>query len=532
MKWGLHAEGYSRTVWVMIRFIIMGWSEVRSATLLGALALLAGCQSARNVADGTSPHPSVPWQEAGAAMVGTSGRVDAGATIGAAPAARDGLGVEVALPSPGVVYALGNPGALSLPGEAVPEAALTQPLTLAEVVSLALAHQPSTRRAWLRAQAQAAVLQQSRAAYWPSVRFSVGISREESEGGNIGNFGGVENRFGPSLSASWLLYDFGRREATVAAAEAALLAQNLGFNASLQAVMAEAARAYFELAAAEGARAANEAFRENAAATLRSAERRLENDLGNRPDVLRARADLLGAEAALASDRSRIEAGRAALSVAIGQRVNSRLAIQPLETAAELPLPQGEVESLLALALQRRDSLRSTVAEREAAAARLREARASTAPAIVLDGGASWSGYTGDRLDDGHQYRVGLALQWSLFEGFRRRYAIAERRAALSEADTAVEEAELRVVGEVWSAYFAWQGAQEQVAATRAAVEAREEALAAIRRGFDNGLNSLLDLLTAQQDLAVSRRLAVDALAALGTSRVNLATAVGVLGER
>ena len=63
----------------------------------------------------------------------------------------------------------------------------------------------------------------------------------------------------------------------------------------------------------------------------------------------------------------------------------------------------------------------------------------------------------------------------------------------------------------------------------RAAVEANEQACNAVKIGYDNGINSLVDLLTAQANLATARQQSVSASAYLAQSIVQLAHATGTM---
>ncbi|MGF1452832.1 MAG: TolC family protein [Opitutales bacterium] len=501
-----------------------------SLTIAAAL-LFGGC--AHPVGEMTSESPEAPWQQE--QPVAAADDVDPGGVF------------SPNVPVPGVAYAFVAEPEDGPVGTNTLETA--DPLSLAEALGIALSNNPQTRRAWHVARARAAQVNQARSAYYPQLDFSFQASRQESTffgggtggGGNAGGGGtggggaaisgdtSTFNSYGPALSLSWLLYDFGERESSIDAAEAALAAANYSFNQSLQSIMFETAQAYFALAAAEAALEADEAFRENAAATLDAAQRRLDNDLGTRPDVLRARADLRTAEAALAADRADIESARARLARALGVRVDSQLVIRKLNATADLPVPADTISKAIATALRQRPLLKQANAEIEAAEETLDEARASTSPDLVFTADGSWTGYTDDNFDDTHRYSAGLALQWTLFQGFQRRYQIVQRQAELSQARQQAIQNELEVISEVWESYFGWRSAREQLTASAAAVEAREEALEAIRRSYQNGLSDLLDLLTAQQELAEARRQSVDAAAAVGTSRARLAFAVGAL---
>src|SRR5580765_5976771 len=86
------------------------------------------------------------------------------------------------------------------------------PVTLAQIVDIALANNPTTRQAWLAARAAQANLGSAQSAYYPEIDLNASLSRTQSTALNSVS---RQTTFAPSLSLSYLLFDFGGREATV-----------------------------------------------------------------------------------------------------------------------------------------------------------------------------------------------------------------------------------------------------------------------------------------------------------------------------
>ena len=87
-------------------------------------------------------------------------------------------------------------------------AAEESPLTLSRVVDLALCANPQTREAWANARAQAAQLGVAEAAWLPGVDATASAGRSRTNGVS------ADTRK-ESINASWLLFDFGGREAGI-----------------------------------------------------------------------------------------------------------------------------------------------------------------------------------------------------------------------------------------------------------------------------------------------------------------------------
>ncbi|MDD3576964.1 MAG: TolC family protein, partial [Halothiobacillus sp.] len=108
--------------------------------------------------------------------------------------------------------------------------------SLAELTALALSNNPQTHSAWASLRAQAASVGISEAAWLP--KLTLNASAQQSQSTTSTGFSIPTQRiFAPNLSLSWLLYDFGQREAGIAAAKAGLVAARFANDQTLQTVL-------------------------------------------------------------------------------------------------------------------------------------------------------------------------------------------------------------------------------------------------------------------------------------------------------
>ena len=116
----------------------------------------------------------------------------------------------------------GTPNAIAAPGADVATAQQTgfgveRVWGLAELAATALEANPATRESWQRARAAAAREQKALAAYGPNIGVEAGGDYFQEPGLAFGYGSNAppdrEFRFTPQVYASWLLLDFGRRDA-------------------------------------------------------------------------------------------------------------------------------------------------------------------------------------------------------------------------------------------------------------------------------------------------------------------------------
>ncbi|MGH8633979.1 MAG: TolC family protein, partial [Burkholderiales bacterium] len=173
---------------------------------------------------------------------------------------RDPFGTERYVPAaPGVRWQ--SPEALPLvpvpPSASLP--ADDRPLSLPELTELALQNNPRTRQAWYATRAEAAGVGIERADDLPRITADIFGQRSES-GSQTGNQNPWLTRYGPALTLSYLLYDFGAGDSRVKAAEYQALAAALAQNRVLQDVVFQVEQAYYRYLGFEALVRSNELF--------------------------------------------------------------------------------------------------------------------------------------------------------------------------------------------------------------------------------------------------------------------------------
>jgi len=400
-------------------------------------------------------------------------------------------------------------------------------LTLLDIADLALRNTPATAESWARARSAAAAFGSARSEYYPTVNGSASVARGEvtTADGSLRSF---SRTYGPGADLSWLLFDFGGREAAVDEKRQALLAADFSHNAVLQGVILQAEQAYFQYVGTRAMLAAETASLEEATANLDAAEGRHREGVATIADVLQAKTARSQAQLVVDGLRGRIQTTRGALAAAMGLPANT-----PYDVAAppaDLPLVETAtaVEAFIALAQARRPDLAAARARAAQSEAHLRSVRAGRYPAFTVTGSAGRTYY--DRADlFGNSYSIGLGVRVPLFDGFQRHYDTLQARADAEASRAAQEGVEQAVILQVWSSYYALKTAEQQVRTSedllRSAGESHEVALGRYRAG----VGSILDLLAAQSALETARALQVQARSEWYTSLAELAYASGTL---
>ncbi|WP_309387584.1 TolC family protein [Cerasicoccus frondis] len=401
-------------------------------------------------------------------------------------------------------------------------------LDLPALVDIALSNNPETRYTWLIARSRASEYGQSLSEYYPYVTFGASVQREKLKNAPLPGKT-YTTAYGPSLDINWLLFNFGEREAQANAARQALYASNYTFNQVYQDVVRDVLVGYYDLWSAESNLDASKAFLANTEATYDAASKKLESGLGNKQDALRALANVKTAEAQIEADKADIEAARAKLATSMGIEVSENLQIEQIEEFPDFEGLDSDVNRLVAEALQNRPTLLSSYATVREKEFNLDAARADLFPELSAQVSMQYAELSGNNASPYNDYVAALVLEWDIFQGFYKWYEIDKQRELARAARQDSRLVELEVLQQVWTAFFAYRSAIKQVSSTTSAFEAQQEAYDAISIGYESGINSLLDLLTSQEDLDDARRNLIAAKNTLGTSIADLARATGSL---
>lgn len=393
------------------------------------------------------------------------------------------------------------------------------PLSVVDAVDLALCNHPQTREVWASARAQAATLGVARSAWLPGLDGQVSAGRSWSEGV------GASQR-SAALTLSWLVYDFGAREAGVEGARQLLAAAAATQDATVQSLFLSALSSYYAAQASRAAVAAAKEAERAANESLQAAEARYRVGVATPADRLQART--AASQATL--NRIRADGGQqnavGALANALGFDAHQPIVLAAIPEVTPDAGFEGDVAALIDEARRRRPDLKAAEAQVAAAQAGVESARAAGRPTLSLAAGPSWQRVAGAESDGG---AIGLSLNVPLFTGFATTYRV---RAAEAQAEVKAAQRD-RLARQV--ALEVWQNRQNLATATQsiqtaADLVASAEASERVALGrYKAGVGNILDLLNAQSALAAARQQRIQATLDWQVSRAALAQSLGAL---
>jgi outer membrane protein len=425
--------------------------------------------------------------------------------------------------------------AMATPPEEAPVRVVPgQRYDLAALIDMAEQLSPETREAWNDARAAAAAAGIARSAYLPQLAIEAlgGAQRTPLPApSNLvpkGYFVSDTREVIPSLTAKWLLFDFGRRDANLDRANAQTFVANVAFTGAHQKLVYTVSHDYYALGASAGKLGAAKKGLETATIDNAAVSERRRRGIATSVEQARSDRQLAQARFAVVRAQGAADLARATLIADIGLPAGSALEVADNADQA-LPLPPAtNVDKYVNQALSDRPDLIAAKGKIDAADAAVREASADFRPTIGATGQAFFN--DGRLRSDGGPWSsvhrpggaIFLQFSWTLFDGGARQsklaLATAERDAA-TDAYHHTRDVAGKQVAEAFSALqTALASATAAAEVTRTATIAHSAALAAFRNGlgtFDDLAGEANALSTAQADEEDARANAFTAAAAL-----------------
>jgi outer membrane protein len=407
-------------------------------------------------------------------------------------------------PQPGTRWVPTQPLPVVPTPQAVEPVPVAQPLTLPELTELALRNNPKTRQAWFAARAAAANVGIEQADLLPQVTASYTGSRTLPVSATTGTQSPWLTRWGPSISLSYVLFDFGARTDQIESAEYRLLATNLAQNRVLQEVVLLVEQAYYLLVGVEALVRVNEQSLKNNQTALDAAQRRRESGLATVADVFRAETQVAQSQLNLTRSRGDFQKARGQLASAVGIPVNGTLKVQTLSGPPQIREVVASLNDLLEQAKQTRPDLIAAEAQARSARANANATAKAGLPSIEVTGASGYSLFGGNQPGVSN-YSLALNLRIPLFSGFRDTYSVRQAEAQASQAEAARDVLYQQTQLDVWLAYYDLQTAAGGTVSTEAQVRSAEQTAQATLARYRAGFGSILDLITAQQDESNAR---------------------------
>lgn len=425
---------------------------------------------------------------------------------------------------PAVYGAEFRPG---ITGSACADLDFGRALSLADVAEAALCNNPQTREIYANAKVQAAQLGIARSAYLPSLTNTTAVNQNYVDPESVSR-GSEFNNLTNSLAASYLLYDFGNRAATLENARQLLNAVSATQSAVVQNVLLAAVKAYYQVQTGIALLEANRQAEQFNLESFKAAEAKYKAGVSTPADKLQAETAYAQAVLNRVSTEGILNNDYGGLANVMGLQANTRLKLVP---AINSPVNTAEIErdidQLIEYARVRRPDLVASEAQVSAAKASIEASRAAAKPRIAV--GVTSNLQDGSNLAFGNSTALGLTLTVPIFEGYAPSYRIRAAEATAEAREAQRDRLKLQISLDVWTAFQNLRTAHEAIRSAEVLVSSATQSARVALGRYKAGVGNIIETLNAQAALANAQQQRIRADLDRNTARAALAQAMGAL---
>ena len=431
------------------------------------------------------------------------------------------------------------PGILEKDNEKPPDQDL--PFSLAELIDIALQNNPQTRISWAQARAAAANYAQTQSLDFPQLEGSFAftryrtptfVSQTDSSHVPTGNTEVVDtyySQWGPQLSISYLIFDFGQLRATTEAARYALYYADWTHNYAIQTLLQTITSDYYNYLYQKELLYAYEEGVATAQLTLDATDLGRQTGVNDVSDYLQAKTQLLQNQTSWTAQQQNVQVALATLLTDMGLSAHNQIDLQDLPKT----IPQDNVlpgiDDLIALALQNRPDLLATEATLRSQQQNLKLAQREYYPTLQYSFDIGKTYFNNGRLRDQYDFTSTLNLSMPIFSGFYYRNGVKIAQANLKQSEENLHESQLNVIKEVTTYHSSVNVSFDTLQFATAFLESAQEQYIVTLAQYKQGTNTIINVVSAQSSLAQARADQANAKQSWYTSLSNLAYATGLL---
>jgi outer membrane protein TolC len=396
-----------------------------------------------------------------------------------------------------------------------------KPLSLVDVTEAALCHNPQTKEVYASAKAQAAQVGVARSLFFPSVTDTLSVTENKNRTTNYSN---TTNR----IVASYLLYDFGSRDANLENANELLRAASATQNATVQTVLLAAVNAFYQVHATRAVLNASIDAERLYQESFKSAEAKYLAGVATPADKLQAQTSFANATLTKLKNEGalKIAYGNLANIMGVPANINFQMADSQLDVIPELV--DQDIEALIEQARLQRPDLMASEAQLKASLAKIEAVKADAKPKVRIDASNQYDenllGQTSQNTS-----QIGIFLSIPLFEGYKPTYLIRSAEATAELNASKRDQLKLQVSLDVWTAYQNLKTANESIIASNVLVSSAEESSRVALGRYKEGVGNIIDTLNAQSALANAKQQKIQSVLNWNIARTTLAQSIGVL---
>ncbi len=378
-------------------------------------------------------------------------------------------------------------------------------LSMDDAIALALAHSPDINQSVLDIKSAKERSRFQKGYYLPRLNLMVtgGKSNLNISGLNLDGSGIVGK-----ISASQLLYDFGKTSGKIDASKQDIKAYEASLKKTIAKKILDVKVRYYKLLTAKSIIDVNEKDIELQKEQLRRAKRYFESGIRTLIDVTDAKVGLTRSKLTLNNSRYDLKLKRAFFEQTLGvmpyngdyEPIYKERDWFEKDVQQALPQIKDSLEALVKFAYAHRHELFVVNSKIASAKEQVNSAKGAYYPALYLK--ADYSRLETNENDPSlHLDKVwdaGVMLEWNLFRGFQTKASVENAKIEQLRTSTRLEQLRLKIKREVIQAYLEVQRSKDAITLSKQVADASLQKFDQAQKRYEHGLSDYIELQDAR----------------------------------
>lgn len=370
--------------------------------------------------------------------------------------------------------------------------------SLQDVIELGLCRNPQTAAAYQSLQSTRFNKNAGYANYLPSV------SAGASAGKNFRNHNWSDWSYGASLSAQYLIFDFGKRTADMNQSIAMYRAAGFDYSETVQNFVYGLVGSYYSLLKADADVDAAESALSVAKQANDMASKKFKAGAVAKADVYKAETTLASAKLTLERAKNNREIAKATLLTKLSFPADQDIKIADMSSSFGSDAETENIDKLVEIAREKRPDLLKARANKDAAWHKRNSAFLKNLPSISASGSISWNDDGSDTLTPNASKTsgsIGIRASMPIFAGFANMYNLRAAESDYERAKYNETQINNEAMMDVFTAYQNYKTARNVLTQTETLLKSATESERVTAGMYKVGRATMLDWQTAQSEL-------------------------------
>jgi len=396
-------------------------------------------------------------------------------------------------------------------------------LNLVEVVNLGLCRNPQTAAAYMTLQSARYTKNAAHSYYLPTVSASGSTDRSHTQHDDW--------NYNASLSASYLIFDFGKRESDFAQTLAVYRAAGFDYDETIQNYIYSVIGAYYALLNADADVESAVSALAVAQTAKNTADKKFNAGAVAKADVYKAETTLASSQLSLERAKNNREIIKGTLLNTLSFPADQDIKIQDMPASFGSDAESDNIDKLFEIAQKKRPDLLKADAQTSAAWHRRNSAFLKNLPSVSVNGTVAVNDKTVGGMFDHMSVKAsghfGVSVSMPIFTGFSNFYNARSAQADYESTKLTQQSIENSAMLDVFSAYQNYKTARTVLKQTKTLLKSATENEHVTSGMYKVGRATMLDWQTAQSELADARKQHNSAKYDLFVKRAAVALAIG-----